>query len=145
MASTQINLRQPVVLDLAAFDAVFDIAQRGRAHDFPPSMPAPIIRRCAGTLAQRCCRDCDPDHLFLPLAGNRSGPASAWANYYATSLTSWKWLPLEHVPIICTRNPHGGSNWRLGGRSVVERMSRWRGRGDEWFVRQAFAEMPSVC
>jgi hypothetical protein len=52
---------------------------------------------------------------------------------------------LEHVPIICTRNPHGGSNWRLGGRSVVERMSRWRGRGDEWFVRQAFAEMPSVC
>jgi LysR substrate binding domain-containing protein len=54
-------------------------------------------------------------------------------------------LALEHVPIICTRNPHGGSNWRLGGRSVVERMSRWRGRGDEWFVRQAFAEMPSVC
>src|ERR1700675_3567358 len=54
-------------------------------------------------------------------------------------------VPLKHVPIICTRNPHGGSNWRLGGRSVVERMGRWRGRGDEWFVRQAFAEMPSVC
>src|SRR5450631_95396 len=105
MASTQINLRQPVVLDLADFDAVFDIAQRGRAHDFPPSMPAPIIRRCAGTLAQRCCRDCDPDHLFLPLAGNRSCPASAWANYYATSLTSWKWLPLAQCLKIALAAP----------------------------------------
>ena len=32
----------------ADFDTVFDIAQRGRAHDFSPSMPAPIIRRWCG-------------------------------------------------------------------------------------------------
>ena len=49
----------------------------------------------------------------------------------------------EHVPIICTHSLHDGSSWRPGGHSAVERMSRWRGRGEEWFVRQVFAEMPS--
>jgi site-specific DNA recombinase len=39
--------------------------------------------------------------------------------------------PLEHVPIICTHSPHDGSSWRPGGRSAVERMNRWRGRGEE--------------
>jgi hypothetical protein len=51
---------------------------------------------------------------------------------------------LEHVPIICTHSLHDGSSWQLGGRSAMERMSRWRGRGEEWFVRQVFAEMPSA-
>ena len=53
-------------------------------------------------------------------------------------------LGLEHVPIICTHSLHDGSSWQPGGRSTVERMSRWRGRGEEWFVRQVFAEMPSA-
>jgi Mn2+/Fe2+ NRAMP family transporter len=38
---------------------------------------------------------------------------------------------LEHVPIICTHSLHDGSSWRPGGRSAVERMNRWRGRGEE--------------
>ena len=38
---------------------------------------------------------------------------------------------LEHVPIICTHSLHDGSSWRHGGRSTVERMNQWRGRGEE--------------
>jgi hypothetical protein len=37
-----------------------------------PSKPAPIIRRCAGTLAQRSCRYRDPAHLQRP--NPRSSP-----------------------------------------------------------------------
>ena len=63
---------------------------------------------------------------------------------YPSSVFIRQLWTLEHVPIICTRNLHGGSSLRPGGHSVVERMSRWRRIGEEWFVRQAFAEMPSV-
>jgi hypothetical protein len=40
-------------------------------------------------------------------------------------------MALERVPIICTHSLHDGSSWRPGGRSAVERMNRWRGRGEE--------------
>ena len=49
----------------------------------------------------------------------------------AAALTMPPDLALEHVPIICTHSLHDGSSWRHGGRSTVERMNRWRGRGEE--------------
>jgi chaperonin GroEL len=102
------------------------LGPKGRNVVLDKSFGAPRITKDGVTVAKEIELEDKFENMGAQMVREVASKAADAAGDGTTTSTV-----LEHVPIICTHSLHDGSSWRPGGRSAVERMNRWRGRGEE--------------